>query len=307
MASDDTEHACLTAQALIESGLDPAWFERSLAWRLRWWLVRLPPATGLATARAIVRLWLGVPPERSGVDSAGNGAAMRAPVLGLVRDAALRRELVRRSTRMTHRDARAEHGAQVVACAVALAMDREAPLEPRRVREAILRECPDLHPEIAEQVRAACASVEAGESTAAFVSRTMDERGRRGGRGVSGFINHTLGAVVHAWLSHPLDYRAAVEGIVRCGGDTDTTAALVGALVGVRVGRDRIPDEWRRGFCDWPQSLGWIERLGGALARSTDTNQPARAPKVPCPLLVARNLVFLLIVLAHGFARLWPW
>src|SRR5215212_8885578 len=47
MVSDDTEHACLTAQALLISAGDPDRFERSLAWRLRWWLLALPAGVGL--------------------------------------------------------------------------------------------------------------------------------------------------------------------------------------------------------------------------------------------------------------------
>src|SRR5690349_8968013 len=83
MASDDTEHTCMAAQALLVSGGDPDGFARSLGWRLRWWLLGLPAGVGKATARAILKLWLGFPPSRSGVRSAGNGPAMRAAVLGV--------------------------------------------------------------------------------------------------------------------------------------------------------------------------------------------------------------------------------
>ena len=38
MRSDDTEHACLVAQSLLECPADPAAFQRALARRLRWWL-----------------------------------------------------------------------------------------------------------------------------------------------------------------------------------------------------------------------------------------------------------------------------
>ncbi|TVS08433.1 MAG: hypothetical protein EA424_28605 [Planctomycetaceae bacterium] len=42
----------------------------------------LPAGVGMATARACLKLWLGFPPKRSGVDSAGNGPAMGKAVLG---------------------------------------------------------------------------------------------------------------------------------------------------------------------------------------------------------------------------------
>src|SRR6186997_3288477 len=51
MISDDTEHTCMTAQALIASGGKPEVFARSFAWRLRFWLLGLPAGVGYATLR----------------------------------------------------------------------------------------------------------------------------------------------------------------------------------------------------------------------------------------------------------------
>ncbi|HEY9843582.1 MAG TPA: ADP-ribosylglycohydrolase family protein, partial [Candidatus Obscuribacterales bacterium] len=70
MVSDDTEHACMTARALLSAPTDERRFARALAWQLRLSLLCLPAGVGLATLRACVKLWLGWPPERSGVFSA---------------------------------------------------------------------------------------------------------------------------------------------------------------------------------------------------------------------------------------------
>jgi ADP-ribosyl-[dinitrogen reductase] hydrolase len=83
MVSDDTEHACMVAQASIASGGDPERFARVLAWKLRWWLLGAPAGIGFATLRSTLKLWCALGPHRSGVRSAGNGPAMRAAVLGL--------------------------------------------------------------------------------------------------------------------------------------------------------------------------------------------------------------------------------
>ncbi|MEE8624523.1 MAG: ADP-ribosylglycohydrolase family protein, partial [Acidiferrobacterales bacterium] len=69
MVSDDTEHACMVAQALIVSGGDVETFAKSLAWRFRFWLLGLPAGIGFATLRAVLKLWLGFPSHRSGVFS----------------------------------------------------------------------------------------------------------------------------------------------------------------------------------------------------------------------------------------------
>lgn len=47
-------------------------------------------------------------------------------------------------------------------------------------------------------------------------------------------------------LLHSPDLRQAVVETVRQGGDTDTNAAIVGALLGARDGREAIPPQWRR-------------------------------------------------------------
>src|SRR3954466_3589018 len=73
MVSDDTEHACFTARALLLSNGDAKAFGRHLASSLRWWFAGLPAGIGLATLRAILKSCIGFPPHRSGVFSAGNG------------------------------------------------------------------------------------------------------------------------------------------------------------------------------------------------------------------------------------------
>ena len=95
------------------------------------YVVSLPAGVGLATARAVLKLWLGFSPRRSGVYSAGNGPAMRSPVLGVCfgdRPEPLR-ALVRACTRVTHRDPKAEHGALAVALAAHLSAAQAAPAE----------------------------------------------------------------------------------------------------------------------------------------------------------------------------------
>ena len=51
---------------------------------------------------------------------------------------------------------------------------------------------------------------------------------------------------------------------VRIGGDTDTVAAIAGALLGARYGVDAVPEEWRRILHGWP---GLDAQLLGSLAR----------------------------------------
>src|SRR6266542_784346 len=82
MVSDDTEHTIFVAGCLLAEPASASAFRRALAWKLRWWLLSMPAAIGFATLRSIIKLWLGVSPEKSGVYSAGNGPAMRSALIG---------------------------------------------------------------------------------------------------------------------------------------------------------------------------------------------------------------------------------
>ena len=123
MFSDDTEHTLMLAAAMHSHRDDVNAFQRSFVWKLRWWLLGLPAGVGLSTAKAILRLWIGFPPSKSGVRSAGNGASMRSAIVGALwaDDDAKRREFTLAACRLTHTDPRAEESVLLVAEAAAMA------------------------------------------------------------------------------------------------------------------------------------------------------------------------------------------
>ncbi len=302
MVSDDTEHTCLVGQALLAAPDDPSAFARSLGWRLRGWLLGLPAGVGLATLRALCKLWLGFPPQRSGVFSAGNGPAMRSALLGLVADGARLRALVEAATRLTHTDPKATEGALLVARAARLGA-REGPgLDPLAALDS-LREGVEGE-ELAGHLERARAGLEGGESAAAYAAALGLERG------VSGYINHTVPVALYGWLRHPGDFRAALAAVIALGGDADTSGAIVGALAGATVGAAGLPADWLAGLWEWPRSVPWMRRLAGRLARTFPGD--GSAPERPGPLrlfwpaLLLRAPLFLVVVLLHGFRRLFP-
>lgn len=297
MFSDDTEHACMTAQSLLAAGNDGQRFSRSLAWRLRWWLIGCPLGTGKATALACLRLWLGVSPTRSGIVSAGNGPCMRATILGVALGdrPELLREFVRRCTRITHSDPRAEQAALAIATAAHLSAGGIS--HPTEVVDRLVAVL-DPSSELVGMIRRAATRVDT--PTEAFAA----ELGL--GNGVTGFVLHTVPVVLHAWLRFPEDFPSAVRSVIRCGGDADTTAALVGGIVGARVGEEGMPDRWRSGLAEWPRNLRWMSRLGRELAVGLETGQPRRTVPLNPIGLIARNMVFAGVVFAHVFRRLLP-
>jgi ADP-ribosylglycohydrolase len=311
MVSDDTDHADLTASALLECPDDPAGFARSLGRKLRWWLAGLPAGVGLATARAILKLWLGWPAERSGVFSAGNGPAMRSALLGVClggdpAGSAGLAAFVRACTRLTHTDPRAERAALLVAVAArAGSVGGPSSAEPGTVERAAAESGLDL----AEDAELAAVWTRMREHLAARSSPRdfADAMGRQ--RGVSGYAYHTVPAALYCWMSFPDDPRRAVAEAVGLGGDADTVGAVTGALAGATCGAEALPADWLSAIIDRPRGVSRLRSLAERLSEHFAEGRPARPLPLSWPsraMVPLRNAAFLAVVLAHGLRRLLP-
>lgn len=304
MISDDTEHACMVAQALLASGGDAKAFAHSLAWRLRFWLLGIPAGVGKATLKGICRLWLGFSPDTSGVHSAGNGPAMRSPVLGIYAGHTTESlaKLVRASTRLTHTDERAEQGAMAVAIACHYGSTRKAEQLDANELFALLKKHV-TNSELGKALETAQAALH-DDLTGVELAQQMGLS-----NGISGYIVHTAAIAIFCWLRNPVSFRDAVEEVILLGGDADTTGAITGALAGASLGYSAIPAEWLNGIADWPRSVSWMKRLSDRLARRIEqgTGENDAGPlRLFWPGLIPRNIAFALIVLLHGLRRLLP-
>ncbi len=293
MWSDDTEQTIMMTQALLSAGGDVEKFRRSFAWELRWWILGMPAATGLATAKAIVRLWLGFPAHKSGVFSAGNGSAMRtAPIAAMFPDDAEKRKAFSDTqTRITHSDPKA---------AIATLVVTEVAAELLKSEKA-----PDLFPclkavsedsEWKTLVNGLKKSLESGDELDGF----LREIGANPEKGISGYVYQTVPAVLFIGIRNEWDYEKVVGKVIQAGGDTDTTAAIAGALCGAFGGKESIPRAWVSGVKDWPTGVGDLTQL----ARCLESGLPVRIRSRWSPFLLLRNLFFLGVVLLHGFARM---
>lgn len=300
LISDDTEHTLMVAQALLAHPDDAAAFQRALAWKLRWWFIGLPGGVGLATAKACLRLWFGFPAHRAAVRSAGSGPAMRSAILGayFAHDPDRRRAFVAASTGLTHRSWQAETAAQAVAECVALTLQYQGRLE----AAALFATLCELSQE--GEWQSVLSRIESGliaQNTVAEFVRAMGLE-----RGITGYALHVVPVAIFVWLRHPDDFRTAMTAALACGGDTDTVGAILGALIGFSVGKQGIPAEWRGAICEWPRSVSFMERVANRLAEQTQTGRTLGEVRYFWPGLIPRNLLFLGVVLAHGFRRLAP-
>lgn len=288
MVSDDTEHTVIVGRALAHTHT-LADYRLALARGLRRWLRTLPGGVGLATLRALLRLNLGVPPHRSGVHSAGNGPAMRAALLGVC---VPREELVQyvdASTTLTHTDPRAASGALAVALAAHFASHGQSG---RALIESVAAHIDE--PELRAALHSVATHTDSASGLRAYLAENNLEHG------VSGFVMHTVPVALLVAATAP-SVESAVTQAVRLGGDTDSVGAITGAITGARFGADAIPADWVAGLLDWPLSVARLDALATSLHEGTPP------PPYRYGAATLRNLlVFMPLVLAHGFRRLAP-
>ncbi|MCS6776788.1 MAG: ADP-ribosylglycohydrolase family protein [Chloroherpetonaceae bacterium] len=300
MVSDDTEHACMVAQSLIVSAGEVSRFTQHLAHELRLWLLSGPPGIGWATLRATGKLCLGIPPTRSGVFSAGNGPAMRSALIGVCYGSDPERllHLTRAATRITHTDPEAFHGAVVVA--VAAHLNATGRLSPAFLRDTLASLSLDRADALLALIDRVLASVDQNQETREFAASLGLKRG------VTGYVYHTVPVALHAVLRHCNDLRTAVLSAIHCGGDTDTTGAIAGAVAGAGTGPAGIPADWVCAIREWPRTVHWMEHLCERLAEVVVSETPGAALPWFRPAQVPRNALFLTAVLLHGIRRLLP-
>jgi ADP-ribosyl-[dinitrogen reductase] hydrolase len=235
--TDDTAMARNLMRSLAaRGGFDAA----DLAERhLQWWRTD-PPDVGTITGRVLRRIHEGMDAteaarvvwqERGPEVSAGNGSVMYSAPLGLAYahrpDALL--EVAPALSGLTHFDGRCKTAVLAVTLTTAGVVRGD-------------------YPEIA--VRAAVDAVlerEGGEELEFLVDAAGSKRQIDGPD--QGFCLFTAGIALQALLRGG-DAETELRRVVALGGDTDTNAAVAGALLGARDGVDGLPSVWLRRLLD---------------------------------------------------------
>lgn len=177
-----------------------------------------------------------------GQGSFGNGAAMRVAPVGLFfcRDLVAVAGVARGTAAITHAHELALQGAAVQAHAVGWF----AISDPKRV--------PSMAGSLLDDLRrvAWAGPYQRALGTVATLEADRDEDAQRAReRAVAGLGNgiaavEAVPAALHAMLRNLWSFEDAVTYAVRLGGDTDTIAAMTGALAGAFLGYSTIPDPW---------------------------------------------------------------
>lgn len=208
-------------------------------------------------------------------------------------DSERRTVFVNASTLLTHTDPKALEAARMAADCAAFATNEEMR------RDVILSRMNELgaSPEWRLPLQQIEKSLKAGMTVRQFADETGFSKG------VSGYAVHTMTMVLFIWLRHRGDFSEIVRECIACGGDTDSVAAIAGGISGAET--DAFDSRWVEQLSDFPYTVDYITRLGTALAQS-ERNRPVKPPSVAKWLIIPRNILFLLVVVLHGFRRLLP-
>jgi ADP-ribosylglycohydrolase len=243
--SDDTQLARELLLSIREAGcFDPAAFGRRLA---DLFTRGQDIGAGPGSRAAALRIAHGVSWSDAGTPPpyAGNGSAMRAAPLGLVfPDRARLVEAAVGQSRVTHQDPRCAAGALTMAAAAGMAA-RPGAVDPDAWLEELSGAVAPVDQPFAEALRALrrWAGQDPETATRALHSFGSDPPSATDWLGVSAHVLPSVLWALYTFLRSPDSYWDTVCTAIEAGGDTDSTAAMAGALAGARLGRARLPQE----------------------------------------------------------------
>lgn len=230
--TDDTLMSRYLAQSIIDNkGFD---VEKVAQEYLAWYNTGNTRGIGNTTATAMENLKAGKAHYESGLVSntaAGNGTAMRATPIGLWYRHDHKRlvDAAWYDAKITHNSEEPKMGSIAVAVATSmLANDWSI--------EGVLKHIPNIVENSDVKMKLILANEFLNENVSSDLALQHI--------GVSGYVADTVGAAFYC-LGRATSFKETVVMAVKAGGDTDTIAAIAGALAGTYYGLDAIPDEYK--------------------------------------------------------------
>jgi ADP-ribosylglycohydrolase len=242
--SDDTQLARELVRSFTEAG---GWSAPAFASRLAALFAEgRDVGAGPGTRAAAARLLAGTHWTRSATPApyAGNGSAMRAAPLGLLfgeDTRSMARATVEQSL-MTHLDPRCAAGALAVSGAVSLAA-KGGTVGYEGFLGALSELTAPVDESVAEVIRGLrrWGHLPPAEAARYLHAERLDPTCTDEWRGISAFVTPSVVWSLYAFLRTPEDYWATVCTAIGVGGDTDTMAAIAGAISGARLGPGALP------------------------------------------------------------------
>lgn len=241
--TDDTLMSIALASSLVEKqGFDP---EHVAAQYLAWYESGNTRGIGATTAGAMVNLKMGANWQESGLThsydglpAGGNGTAMRAAPIGLFyrHDLPKLIEVASLDASITHDSDEPKMGSIAVALGIALLALGDVPMVHEDSSVGTLPSVINVLTD-SEVKRKLILAHE-------LLKNHVDPVLALAEIGTSGYVPETVGAAFYC-LSSTDNFKDCVVMAVKGGGDTDTTAAIAGALAGTYYGLEGIPEEYK--------------------------------------------------------------
>ncbi len=292
--SDDTEQSALVAQSLVRYPHDSDAATKAFKLSMLGWFSRLPFGVGRATSQSCLKMLTGA--KETGINSAGNGAAMRAAIIGVFYhdNQEYRLKIGKSIAGATHLDQRAIDGALFVAELAAAAYSNRNSHDPNRRYQSF-----DSAIGIVQEtsLRAALDSARNLAGQQANIETAAKELG------CSGFVNHSVALAAFSFLRWGDDTLAALQWTIKAGGDTDSNAAIVGAWCGALLGEQGLPANLIDKINDGPFGPSHLRQLACALGDIKFGKTPA-TPTYFWPTALGRNIMLIPIILSHTLKRL---
>jgi ADP-ribosylglycohydrolase len=206
----------------------------------------LEVGAGPGSRSAAGRLLAGTSWSESGTPApySGNGSAMRVAPLAvlLARDPEAMLAAAREQSLVTHRDPRCTAGAVAVAWAARLAA-RPGPFQSRAFFDEVIGRAALEDESVSRAIEPVASWLELEPPAAArrLHAAGLDRHADGVWRGISSDVTPSVAWSLYAFARSPDDYWTCVCTAIEAGGDTDTMAAIAGALAGARLGPEALP------------------------------------------------------------------
>ena len=260
--TDDTDMTLALAESIIHCGeIDPEEIARQFSVHCD-----LSRGYAIGTIKAVQALRAGLKWDEVARivfenGSFGNGAAMRVCPVGLFyhHDLDALRESAIKQANITHIHPLGQWGAVMQACSVALALVQNSE-EPFKKDQMIINLREVLWGGPVEYIRALNKIEEI-----LFQERKLQARevAQSLGNGVE--AHFSVPSACYIAITHSPDFCDAIRAAISLGGDTDTIAGMVGAIVGAHAGERGLPVEWIEQLEEGPRGRSFGKSLADHL------------------------------------------
>ena len=234
--SDDTQMSLMVAESLIKNqGFNP---DDLAAQYMDWLISGRARGYGKTTLLAVQNLQNGKHWSESGIaGSTGNGTAMRAAPFGVYfrNDLYSLVNICKIDSAITHASEEAEAGSIAIALAAAYAVNNNLD----NLLEKVWEKLPTS--KVKSTIYSLGSLIESDYITPQQALRVL---------GTKADVRETVPAALYCFMKFS-NYHEAVVAAIKAGGDTDTTAAIVGALFGAKSGMKGIDNNIVKGVEDY--------------------------------------------------------